>query len=151
MLRNLYFLITFKKRKPGKPSLDIPSLKLTAKAPENGWLEDDCFLPFGMAYFQRRTVSFREANRWCYSPMIYRISNLMVWRSKRNPPKNTVKRREGKAQDSANRINDFAWIHFFVGRSLKHRQKHRLLRRKPGRLHITPPKTKMSPRKGLFQ
>ena len=23
---------------------DVPSLKLTAKAPENGWLEDDCFL-----------------------------------------------------------------------------------------------------------
>ena len=27
-------------------------------APENGWLED--YFPFGMAYFQRRTVSFRE-------------------------------------------------------------------------------------------
>ena len=32
-----------------------PSLKLTATAPENGWLD-----PFGMAYFQVRTVSFRE-------------------------------------------------------------------------------------------
>ena len=28
-------------------------------APENGWLEYDRFL-FGMAYFQGRTVSFRE-------------------------------------------------------------------------------------------
>jgi len=28
----------------------IPSLKLTAKAPENWCLEDD--FPFGMAYFQ---------------------------------------------------------------------------------------------------
>ena len=37
----------------------VPSLKLTAKAPENGWLEYDSF-PFGMAYFQRRAVSFRE-------------------------------------------------------------------------------------------
>ena len=27
-------------------------------APENGWLEDE--FPFGMAYFQVRTVSFRE-------------------------------------------------------------------------------------------
>ena len=39
--------------------LKIPSLKLTAKAPGNGWLEDDCFL-VGMGYFQGRTVSFRE-------------------------------------------------------------------------------------------
>ena len=38
----------------------IPSLKLIAKAPENGWLED-CF-PFGMAYFQGQTASFRECN-----------------------------------------------------------------------------------------
>ncbi len=37
---------------------DLLSLKLTSKAPENGWLED--YFPFGMAYFQVRTVSFRE-------------------------------------------------------------------------------------------
>ena len=38
------------------------SLKLTAKfnAPENQWLEDEC--PFRMAYFERRTVSFRDCN-----------------------------------------------------------------------------------------
>ena len=42
--------------KPGQNTL--PSLKLTAKTPENGWLEDE--FPFGMAYFQVRTVSFRE-------------------------------------------------------------------------------------------
>ena len=36
----------------------LPSLKLTANALENGWLED--YFPFGMAYFQVRTVSFRE-------------------------------------------------------------------------------------------
>ena len=36
----------------------LPSLKLTAKAPENGWLEYQ--FPLGMAYFQARTVSFRE-------------------------------------------------------------------------------------------
>ena len=28
--------------------------------PENGWLES--YFPFGMAYFQGRTVSFREGN-----------------------------------------------------------------------------------------
>ena len=28
----------------------LPSLKLTAKAPENGWLEDE--FPFGKDYFQ---------------------------------------------------------------------------------------------------
>ena len=33
----------------------VPSLKLTAKAPENGGLEYDCFL-FGMAYFQGRLL-----------------------------------------------------------------------------------------------
>ena len=37
----------------------LPSLKLTARAPENGWLE--YWFPFGMAYFQGRTVSFRES------------------------------------------------------------------------------------------
>ena len=36
----------------------VPSLKLTAKAPENGWLED--YFPVGKAYLQGRTVSFRE-------------------------------------------------------------------------------------------
>ena len=35
----------------------LPSLKLTAKAPENGWLED--YFPFGMASW-RCYVSFRE-------------------------------------------------------------------------------------------
>ena len=43
-------------------SLDkIPSLKLTAFVPENGWFEDQ--FPFGMAYFQGQTVSFRECIR----------------------------------------------------------------------------------------
>ena len=32
------------------PKFNIPSLKLTAKAPENWWLEDE--FPFGMTYFQ---------------------------------------------------------------------------------------------------
>ena len=36
----------------------LPFLKRTAKAPENQWLEDG--FPFGMAYFQGRTVSFGE-------------------------------------------------------------------------------------------
>ena len=38
----------------------IHSPKQTAKAPETGWLE--YYLPFGMAYFQVRAVSFREGN-----------------------------------------------------------------------------------------
>ena len=35
-------------------NFNVPSLKLTSKAPENQWLEDE--LPLGMAYFQRRAV-----------------------------------------------------------------------------------------------
>ena len=42
----------------------VPSLKLTATAPENGWLEDD--FPFGKPYFQVRTVSFREGITYNY-------------------------------------------------------------------------------------
>ena len=45
---------------------NLPSLKLTAKAPENGWLEDDPFL-LGWSIFQVRTVSFRECKCWCHN------------------------------------------------------------------------------------
>ena len=38
----------------------IPSLKLTFSHLKNGWLEDDPASFWGMAYFQGRTVSFRE-------------------------------------------------------------------------------------------
>ncbi len=38
----------------------LPSLKLTAKAPENRPLEKD--IPIGNHHFQGRTVSFRECN-----------------------------------------------------------------------------------------
>ena len=38
----------------------LPALKVTATAPENGWLEDE--FCFGMAPLQVRTVSFREGN-----------------------------------------------------------------------------------------
>ncbi len=38
---------------------ELHSLKLTAKAPKNGWLE--YYSPIGEAYFQGRTVSFRES------------------------------------------------------------------------------------------
>ena len=37
-----------------------PTLPETNISSENQWLEDDSF-PFGMAYFQRRTVTFRES------------------------------------------------------------------------------------------
>ena len=46
----------------------LPSLKLTDIAPENGWLEDE--FSFGKPYFQVRTVSFREG--------ILLISNFQV-------------------------------------------------------------------------
>ena len=36
----------------------IPFLKLTTKATEKWWLED--YFPFGNAFFQRQTVSFRD-------------------------------------------------------------------------------------------
>ena len=36
------------------------TLPETNIAPENGWLED--YFPFGKAYFQGRTVSFREGS-----------------------------------------------------------------------------------------
>ena len=36
----------------------MPSVKLTAKAPENGWLEDE--FPFGFRPIFRGCVSFRE-------------------------------------------------------------------------------------------
>ena len=35
--------------------------KTNSSPPKNGWLEDDPF-PFGMDYFQGRTVSFRDCN-----------------------------------------------------------------------------------------
>ena len=43
-----------------KNSFQVPSLKLTAKAPENGWLEDE--FPFGFRPIFRGYVyvSFRE-------------------------------------------------------------------------------------------
>ena len=41
---------------------NLPSLKLTAKAPTHGWLEYDPFLLGKTAYFQGRTVSFREGD-----------------------------------------------------------------------------------------
>ena len=51
--------------------LPLPSLKLTASShPENAWLEDDPFR-FGMAYFQGRTVTFREGT--FYNPHFHRI------------------------------------------------------------------------------
>ena len=40
---------------------NLPSLKLTAKAPKKGWLE--YYFPIGEAYFQGRAVSFREGKR----------------------------------------------------------------------------------------
>ncbi len=46
----------------------MPSLKLTAKAPENGWLEDDRFLlqwPIFRGY-----VSFRGVQPWYWMAIL---------------------------------------------------------------------------------
>ena len=40
----------------GTRKVYLPSLKLTAKAPENGWLEYDCFLLGPTIHFQGRGV-----------------------------------------------------------------------------------------------
>ena len=42
--------------------------------PENCWLEDE--LPFGMAYFQGRTVSFRECI--LYENLVHAISQMWI-------------------------------------------------------------------------
>ena len=47
-----------------EPRRGVPSVKLRAKALENGWLEDK--FPCGKAYFQGQTVGFRESN-WLFS------------------------------------------------------------------------------------
>ena len=49
-------------KESGKASIKFLSVTLpeTNIAPENGWLEYS--FPFGMAYFQGRTVSFRECS-----------------------------------------------------------------------------------------
>ena len=43
-------------------SSHFPSMKLTAKAPENGWLAD--YFHCGKAYFQGRTGSFSDVSGW---------------------------------------------------------------------------------------
>ena len=47
-----------------------PPWNYQQKHPENAWLEDDPFR-FGMAYFQGRTVTFREGT--FYNPHFHRI------------------------------------------------------------------------------
>ena len=41
---------------------NLPSLKLTAKAPENGWLEDDPFLFGGPIFRGKQLVLGRVSN-----------------------------------------------------------------------------------------
>ena len=68
-------------RRPSPYPFEIHSLKLTAIAPENGWLED--YMLFQKPYFQGRTVSFREANflltrtcqfLWCKSELCFLVA-----------------------------------------------------------------------------
>ncbi len=59
-----------------------PSLKLTAKAPENGWLEDE--IPIGKAYFQGRTVSFRRCScsaSWIASHLGDLFEFVFLWKT----------------------------------------------------------------------
>ena len=58
--------------------LVLSSLKLTTKAPENVWLEDDSF-PFGMASWQVRTVSFRKCACF-FSRITLEASKMMLWK-----------------------------------------------------------------------
>ena len=59
-------------------SPELPSLKLTAKAPENGWLEDDPFL-LGFGNFSGAfAVSFRECTSFC-STSLPNTSNKSSW------------------------------------------------------------------------
>ena len=50
----------------------LPSLKLTAKAPENGWLEDKPFLLGPGLFSGAFAVSFREGT---LSPIIMEVEN----------------------------------------------------------------------------
>ena len=53
------------------------TLPKTNIAPENGWLED--YFPFGMSYFQVRTVSFREGNTWTRLRPWLRPWAILTW------------------------------------------------------------------------
>ena len=53
----------------------MSSLKLTAKAPENQWLEDDCVLFGARPMFRcELTVSFRE----CFFPMNFWLGKIQL-------------------------------------------------------------------------
>ncbi len=56
----------------------IPSLKLTAKTPKNRWLE--YYFHIGEAYFQVRTVSFREGScQGCWFWNHDGSKKMMIW------------------------------------------------------------------------
>ena len=60
----------------------VPSLKLTAKAPENGWLEHDPFLlAFGPIFRGKLAVSFMGGYFffWCFTQVFSRIP--LFWKS----------------------------------------------------------------------
>ncbi len=80
--------------------IDIHSLKLTAKAPENGWLEYDCFL-LGWPIF-RCYVSFREgiSPKWCFFMVMNPMGSnpwKITWKTNKrqtSPTKNSPGRRK---------------------------------------------------------
>ena len=64
----------------------LPSLKLTAKAPEHGWLEDDSFLLGQEANFFSRELlmeDIRLTNLYAKHPIIYRVFIHPRWFSRR--------------------------------------------------------------------
>ena len=71
----------------------LPSLKLTAKAPENGWLEDE--FPFGMAQLQGRAVSFRECS-------FFSRRMIRDFRHKKNKPRCYPQQRLGNNASKEN-------------------------------------------------
>ena len=65
----------------------LPSLKLTAKAPEIWWWEDE--FPFGMAYFQGRTVSFR-GKYLTFGHLFFFNCSAFTWSKQRDLPGNSL-------------------------------------------------------------
>ena len=56
--------------------MQLLSVKLTAKAPENQWLEDE--FPFGMTSFRRQTVSFSECSpNWSKYIQVLKLSECL--------------------------------------------------------------------------
>ena len=64
-------------RKKKRPQ-EVPSLKLTAKAPKNGWLEDDPFL-LGFGLFSGAMLNFRGlVSKVYFNHLVGEVSPLLA-------------------------------------------------------------------------